>query len=150
MEQTTNWMKHSAQIVTLSAQRLAYGSMPLEPVIMSMSTSTQILNQKASKKQKPDISHEQHSKQANIRQEKLWKVTQNFKVCRPGSVSELQVSVCSYQIQKRGSKLPRSNLNIINFAVTARMWLSIACLALAVREKGYTWSLHAHAVMVEF
>lgn len=24
-------MKHSAQIVTLSAQRLAYGSMPLEP-----------------------------------------------------------------------------------------------------------------------
>ena len=64
-------MKHSVQIVTLSAQRLAYGSMPLEPVIMSMSTSTQILNQKASKKQKPDISHEQHSKQANIRQEKL-------------------------------------------------------------------------------
>ena len=31
MEQTTNWMKHSAQIVTLSAERLAYGSMPLEP-----------------------------------------------------------------------------------------------------------------------
>ena len=24
-------MKHSAQLVTLSAQRLAYGSMPLEP-----------------------------------------------------------------------------------------------------------------------
>ena len=24
-------MKHSTQIVTLSAQRLAYGSMPLEP-----------------------------------------------------------------------------------------------------------------------
>ena len=30
MEQTTNRIKHSAQLVTLSAQRLAYGSMPLE------------------------------------------------------------------------------------------------------------------------
>ena len=31
MEQTTNRMKHSAQLVTLSAQRLGYGSMALEP-----------------------------------------------------------------------------------------------------------------------
>ena len=39
-------------------------------VIMSTSTSTQIPNQKTGNK-KTDISREQHSKQANIRQEKL-------------------------------------------------------------------------------
>ena len=49
---------------------------------MSTSTSTQIPDQKASKK--TDISREQHSKQANIRQEKLRKVKQNIKVCQPG------------------------------------------------------------------
>ena len=38
-------------------------------VTMSNSTSTQMPNQIASKK--PDISREQHSKQANIRQGKL-------------------------------------------------------------------------------
>ena len=42
---------------------------------MSTSTSTHwITNQKTSKKKKTDISREQHSKQAYIRQEKLWKV----------------------------------------------------------------------------
>ena len=44
-------------------------------VIMSTSISTKIPNQKAAKKQqtnkKTEISREQHSKQANIRQEKL-------------------------------------------------------------------------------
>ena len=39
-------------------------------VIISTSISTQIPNQKAAKK-KNEISREQHSKQANIRQEKL-------------------------------------------------------------------------------
>ena len=45
---------------------------------MSTSTWKQIPNQKASKtkKKKDDISREQHSKQDNIRQGKLWKVTQ--------------------------------------------------------------------------
>ena len=44
---------------------------------MSTSTPTQISNQKAAKtKEKTDIRREQHSKQANIRQEKLWKITQ--------------------------------------------------------------------------
>ena len=33
--------------------------------------------------QKTDISREQHSKQANIRQGKLWKVTRKVKVCWP-------------------------------------------------------------------
>ena len=47
---------------------------------MSASTSTQIPNQKASnnEKKKKDISREQHSKQANIRQGKLRKVSQKF------------------------------------------------------------------------
>ena len=46
-------------------------------VTMSTSTSTQIPNQKASKngKKKKHISREQHNKQANISQGKLWKVT---------------------------------------------------------------------------
>ena len=39
---------------------------------------------KLKKRKKTDISREQHSKQANIRQGKLWKVTQKVKVCRPG------------------------------------------------------------------
>ena len=50
-------------------------------VIMSTSTSTQIPNQKTG--QKTDISREQRSKQANIRQEKLWKVTQKVKFADP-------------------------------------------------------------------
>ena len=40
-------------------------------VIMSTPTSTQIPDQKAGKKTKSDISHEQHHNQANIRGEKL-------------------------------------------------------------------------------
>ena len=75
-------MKHSAQIATLSAQRLAYGSMPSElaetrlrsnfpesrnalskersaklntdvTILMPTSTSTQIPNQKGAKKKNP-------------------------------------------------------------------------------------------------
>ena len=43
------------------------------------------LTRKQAKKTKTaDISREQHSKQANIRQGKLRKVTQKVKVCRPG------------------------------------------------------------------
>ena len=47
-------------------------------VIISTSISTQIPNQKAAKKKKKktEISREQHSKQADIRQEKFQKVTQ--------------------------------------------------------------------------
>ena len=59
-------------------------------VIMSTSISTQISNQKAAKKQtnkqtnkKTEISREQHSKQANIRQEKLWKITQKVRFASP-------------------------------------------------------------------
>ena len=53
---------------------------------MSISISTQIPNQKAAKrktKQKHEISREQYSKQANIRQEKLWNVTQKVRLVSP-------------------------------------------------------------------
>ena len=50
--------------------------------LYSTSTSTQIPNQKTSRKN--DISRKQHSKQANITQGKCWKVTQKIKVCWPG------------------------------------------------------------------
>ena len=57
---------------------------------MSTSTSEQIPNQKA--KSKTDISCEQHSKQANIRQAKLWKVAQQVK---PTRFLKLQVYLIS-------------------------------------------------------
>ena len=54
---------------------------------MSTSISTQIPNQKAANKQtnkkKPEISREQHSKQADITQEKLRKITEKVRIASP-------------------------------------------------------------------